>query len=61
MLLGISACQTTGSRERVEYLAETISEGQVIAVVDSIRRVAEPGPNFNNTAGRHNGETVLCW
>ena len=37
MLLGISACQTTGSRERVEYLAETIGEGQVIAVVDSIR------------------------
>lgn len=37
LLFGISACQTTGVRERVEVLAEPIGDGQVAAAVDSVR------------------------
>lgn len=36
-LLAASACQTSGVRDRVEYLAEPIGDGQVAAVVDSAR------------------------
>ena len=37
LLFAVSACQTTGVRERVELLAEPIGDGQVAAVVDSVR------------------------
>ena len=37
LLCGISACQTSGVRERVEILAEPIGDDQVAAVVDSLR------------------------
>ena len=37
LLLAVSACQTSGVRERVAYLAEPIGDGQVAAVVDSVR------------------------
>lgn len=33
----LSACRTTGVRERVELLSEPIGDGQVAAVVDSVR------------------------
>ena len=36
-LFAASACQTSGVRERVEYLSEPIGDGQVAAVVDSAR------------------------
>jgi len=37
LLFTTSACRTTGVRERVEVLAEPVGEGQVAAVVDSVR------------------------
>ena len=37
LLLAVSACQTTGVRDRVAYLSEPIGDGQVAAVVDSAR------------------------
>ncbi|MDE2846628.1 MAG: M28 family peptidase [Gemmatimonadota bacterium] len=36
-IFAVSACQTSGVRERVAYLAEPIGDGQVAAVVDSAR------------------------
>ena len=58
-MLAASACQTSGLRERVEYLAEPIGDGQVAAVVDSarIRRTITDLVSFGSRVAGYPGAT----
>ncbi len=63
LLFGVSACQTTGVRERVEVLAEPIGDGQVAAVVDStrIRKTITDLVSFGSRVAGYPGATEAAF
>ena len=63
LLIGISACQTTGVRERVAVLAEPIGDGQVAAVVDSvlIRKTISDLVSFGSRVAGYPGATEAAY
>ena len=63
MLLGMSACRTTGVREHVEVLAEPIGDGQVAAVVDStrIRKTITDLVSFGSRVAGYPGATEAAF
>ena len=63
LLFGMSACQTTGVRERVEVLAEPIGDGQVAAVVDSarIRKTITDLVSFGSRVAGYPGATEAAY
>ena len=62
-LLAVSACQTTGVRDRVEVLAEPIGDGQVAAVVDSarIRQTITDLVSFGSRVAGYPGATSAAY
>ena len=63
LLLAVSACQTTGVRERVAYLSEPIGDGQVAAVVDSarIRQTITDLVSFGSRVAGYPGATEAAY